>query len=476
MHRDVNAAGCDSTTTLHLTIHPSIHDTVQTAACETYSWHDMTLNESGTYLFEYSDRQGCASSVTLLLTVAHGTHTLLAEAACDNYLWHGTDYGESGTYVYEYRNSDGCASADTLRLTILESSHSDTAVAACERYRWHRDGRTYAESGVYVHLYTNDAGCPGSDTLHLTVHETFALHRHDTVCDGESLLFDGTPRNETGDYEARMTSRHGCDSTVWLHLVVRPQLRVEIGSEYVCKQERYRLTALTDGYGCSWSATPDDRQLAGHEHDAAVSLHLQDTTLVTLTAEYATGPACPSSAQMTLAPIVNVTAAIDCRPEVLRQDQRQVTAWDMSTGHTAREWYVDGLAWGDAPTIVCEAGEDAGELVIALLAYNDHCADSAEKRIHLADETIFVPNVFCPSLSSNPTFRAYGNGIIEFHMAVFTREGLQVFSSHSIETEWDGTHNGTPCGQGTYVYRIRYRGRSTPDGWQVLTGNVTLLR
>ena len=251
---------------------------------------------------------------------------------------------------------------------------------------------------------------------------------------------------------------------------------MEIEAEYGCPTETWRLIALTSGSRVTWSADPGNHQLVGHEHDATIRIHVADTTLMTLTADYATGRSCPNTDQVTLAPLVKVTARIECRPEVLRQDHPEIEARDASSGNTDRQWYVDGVAWGNNPIIGCTADNMADELVFKLIAFNDHCADTTEKILYSTNESLFSPNVFTPSLSTNSTFRIQGTGILEFHMYIYTREGLLVFSSDDIETEWDGTHDGEPCPQGNYIYQIRYRGRSMPDGWQTETGSVLLLR
>ena len=475
-YHSTNAEGCDSTVTLHLTVNHSTHDSLSATACEQHTWHDSTYSAGGTYHYNYTDQDGCASSETLHLNIVHGTHLSFVETACDHFLWHQTDYTESGVYTHNYNNADGCASTDTLHLTVYVHSHSDTSAASCLRFHWHRSGMSYTESGVYVYNYINDVGCPSHDTLHLTIYEDYDLHHYETICEGESLRFADETYSEEGDYTLQLQSSHGCDSTVTLHLHVRQRPQVEIEAEYGCPTETWRLLALTSGSRVTWSADPGNHQLVGHEHDATIRIHVADTTLMTLTADYATGRSCPNTDQVTLAPLVKVTARIECRPEVLRQDHPEIEARDASSGNTDRQWYVDGVAWGNNPIIGCTADNMADELVFTLIAYNDFCADTTEKILYSTNESLFNPNVFTPSLSTNSRFRVQGTGILEFHMYIYTREGLLVFSSDDIETEWDGTHDGEPCPQGNYIYQIRYRGRSMPDGWQTQTGSVLLLR
>ena len=44
------------------------------------------------------------------------------------------------------------------------------------------------------------------------------------------------------------------------------------------------------------------------------------------------------------------------------------------------------------------------------------------------------------------------------------------------DPQWDGTHEGTLCPQGAYVWHLRYRRNDSPDAVITLTGTITLLR
>ena len=70
------ALNCDSTITLHLTVHPSYLQQERLAVCENdfpYTWRDTTFMEgtlSGTYVFNRTTLHGCDSVVSLMLVVA----------------------------------------------------------------------------------------------------------------------------------------------------------------------------------------------------------------------------------------------------------------------------------------------------------------------------------------------------------------------------------------------------------------------
>ena len=119
-HVFTNAAGCDSTVTLTLVVnHSTTGDTVA-VACDSFEWYGVTYTETPavapTHVF--TNAAGCDSTVTLNLTVNHSTVGDTAATAVDSFEWYGVTYIESGDYTYTTINAAGCDSTVTLTLTI----------------------------------------------------------------------------------------------------------------------------------------------------------------------------------------------------------------------------------------------------------------------------------------------------------------------------------------------------------------------
>lgn len=89
---------------------------------------------------------------------------------------------------------------------------------------------------------------------------------------------------------------------------------------------------------------------------------------------------------------------------------------------------------------------------------------------------ISVPTVFTPSLESNNRFKVIGSPQIkQIEVNLFNRYGMKVAQFDGMTETWDGTKEGTPLPQGTYVYYIRYMDTSN-SGWKTIKGSVLLLR
>ena len=152
-HTLTNAAGCDSTITLNLTIRNSNFATETVTACNSFVWHGTKYTEStSTPTHNTTNAAGCDSVTTLHLTINHCSTTTLT--VCDSYSWHGSTLTASGTYIN---------STDTLVLTVNHSSTGTDIQNHCDTYTW-IDGLTYTASN-------NTATQPHNPQL-------FCRHRH----------------------------------------------------------------------------------------------------------------------------------------------------------------------------------------------------------------------------------------------------------------------------------------------------------
>lgn len=102
---------------------------------------------------------------------------------------------------------------------------------------------------------------------------------------------------------------------------------------------------------------------------------------------------------------------------------------------------------------------------------------SMDSVIVYAYPTIYVPNAFTPGGNDkNPIFYAYGRGIAEFTMTIYSRWGQQIFQSNDMDEGWDGTMNGRDVQTGVYVWTVQYTTDIEPGTIKREIGHVTLLR
>lgn len=198
----INAVGCDSIANLNLIINSSSTSITTVSVCESYTWtNGITYTQSGVYTQILTNAIGCDSIATLNLTIVPSTTSITNISVCTSYTWtNGVTYNQSGTYSQLLTNAAGCDSLATLNLTVLLPTASVTNISSCENYTW-TDGITYTQSGIYTQILTNAAGCDSVATLNLIVIEgplaNFNLINESVWTLGSSLLFENTSQNYT---------------------------------------------------------------------------------------------------------------------------------------------------------------------------------------------------------------------------------------------------------------------------------------
>ncbi len=221
--------GCDSVTILRLTIHRSTvgkPDTVVICYGDTYIWEGVEYDESGFYTMTLSNAAGCDSTAYLHLTVLPEVLPIeewVTICYGESYTWYDHTYNESGDYTITYINDNGCPGIAILHLNVLpEVPVIEEWMEICygESYTW--QGNTYTKSGDYTVQYTNEYGCLCEKLLHLTVWpKNDPIEEWATITNNDTYTWYGKTYDAEGDYSIILQDQHGCDQEMILHLEVQ---------------------------------------------------------------------------------------------------------------------------------------------------------------------------------------------------------------------------------------------------------------
>jgi gliding motility-associated-like protein len=123
---------------------------------------------------------------------------------------------------------------------------------------------------------------------------------------------------------------------------------------------------------------------------------------------------------------------------------------------------------------------EVDEYLVTLYVTTDFgCVDSFSTFVPvISDVVIFAPNTFTPDDDLfNEGWRVFMQGIdiYQFNLLIFNRWGEIVWESNNVEVAWDGTYNGQPAPQGTYVWKIRTK-NPYDDNVYEFQGHLNLLR
>ena len=303
--------------TLQLVVHEPLYDTIRASICQEendfYEFNGQRLTTTGIYHDTITGSNGCDSITTLYLTVnkpyynyierhivegqsvevlgqVYTTDTLasfrgLTSAGCDSitdvriimhplidttvvvcsndlpYRWINKWNGQeallytAGLYRNDTTMVNGKPMYYGLQLIVNNPVQDTIRHAMCEGASYEFKGNTYTEAGIYRDTLRAANGCDSIVTLILTVNKPYYNIIKENILEGNSVEFYGTSYNTSGTYTHYARTPEGCDSTTVLQLTVHPlvdtvinvcdnDLPVIWNNRWSGKQESYYTSGL----------------------------------------------------------------------------------------------------------------------------------------------------------------------------------------------------------------------------------------
>lgn len=135
-HTFTSTWGCDSVVilTLNAASVPTTNIDIGICQGESYTWAGTTYNYNGTYSKTFTAVSGCDSISTLNLTVHPVFNTTIAATICEgrSYQFGGQEFAASGLYTVTYPTVNGCDSIITLNLTVTPAPLTTRKDTICE--------------------------------------------------------------------------------------------------------------------------------------------------------------------------------------------------------------------------------------------------------------------------------------------------------------------------------------------------------
>ena len=224
--RYTSSLGCDSIITVYVD-RQVIRDEISATICpgETYQWRGHEYAESYRYIETEKAADGVQDSVEhiLNLTVKYIPETRITEYICrgGSYTFGNQTYTETGVYRHVFHDT-GCDSVVILSLNVLNTDTNRFVhhMSENESYEW--NNQIYKTTGTYFHYATNRFGCDSINVLELTVNKVDTVDSTVVVCPNEIPFFwHGIRANQTGDYHIAERQDNGDYNFYRLHLTVR---------------------------------------------------------------------------------------------------------------------------------------------------------------------------------------------------------------------------------------------------------------
>lgn len=432
------------------------------------------------------------------LAVSPGLHTLSNANGPFVSHFYGLGIAESYAYIagmatidlsYRLYNDDHNTSGMALQHTYCQGDTGHFSIAHPERQvraDWLVDSQFVAHDTCAISYVFNTPGAHVVSAIYDLCDTLFArafvdssqdILDVDTICFDSTYQWQGHYYDSTGLYSQTYQNVFGCDSTRRLDLFVVPRPQMTIDRQIDCHSGIYRLDVdLAEASGCplQWHSSPPDTLLWGHEGDGVVTVMPHaDPTIYSLDVDYS----CPFTETFALAPVEWPHADWTIRPAFLTNEQPYFDAYDLSQSVDSRQWIVDGQLQATTQAhLQYTALHSADSVYLMLIVEKSTCADTLQQTLPFSHAAVWAPNAFSPEADNNNRFVIVLNEGVAEDFRVYNRSGVLVAHSDGPAPEWDGTHHGTPCPQGAYVWHLRYRRNDNPDQLHTLTGTVTLLR
>ncbi len=222
----LNVFGCDSILHMNLTVNPTYHQSTAITICgnDSLFWEGSFYYEDSTCFVNYPTINGCDSIMQLDLVVnpVYRFDTVYSICENDSLFWEGNFYSEDSTYFVNYPTINGCDSIMQLDLVVNPVYHFDTVYSICENDSLFWEGSYYSEDSTYFVNYPTINGCDSIMQLDLVVNPHYHYNTVYSICENDSLFWEGSYYSEDSTYFVNYPTINGCDSLLELNLTVIP--------------------------------------------------------------------------------------------------------------------------------------------------------------------------------------------------------------------------------------------------------------
>ncbi len=303
----------------------------------------------------------CVSNSSQSIQVIAPVETADSLSICpgDSILFGSQIITSAGVYTDTFSTVLGCDSTVTLTVTVNPPSDVSIETTICEGDSLFFDGQYLRMSGTYQDTLMDSNGCDSvvELTLHVNSSDFVDTSLFAGVCQGElPYLFGGQELSSSGSFFDTLTNVNGCDSVVQLNLTV---IETETGISITDSSLKASLAA--DGY--QWvDCIANFRAIEGATSQVYLPNQSGDYAVITFQ------ETCIDTSQCALFTLVNVNQFPSSRWRVSPNPAQSHTTVDLDRVYSqVRLTLVNQLGQqlassihADASQLVCELPKEAG--------------------------------------------------------------------------------------------------------------------
>ncbi|MEI8117484.1 MAG: gliding motility-associated C-terminal domain-containing protein, partial [Flavobacteriia bacterium] len=523
------AGQCASTTTLSITVNPTIVPTFAAvnAICQgdvltalpsssvngiTGTW-SPALNNQATTTYTFTPTAGqCATTATLTITVnptnvpTFAAVTAVCQGGNLSALPTSSLNGITGTWspavnnqattTYTFTPTAGqCATTATLTITvnptIVPTFAAVNAVCQGDVLTALPTSSVNGITGTWspalnnqtttTYTFTPTVGqCATTTTSAITVNPTIipTFAAVNAICQGGNLsaLPTSSLNGITGTWSPALNNQATttytftptagqCANTTSLTIIVNPTIIPTFAA----------VNAICQGGNLSALPTSSLNGITG---TWSPTLNNQATTTYTFTPSSGT---CTSTVSMTISIIDQPIAQFSVSPPDSILIGSTLYFQNGSVNATAYIWQINNQEFSSDvnPSFLTN---DEEYLVFTLIALNETCSDTFEVQVPLIENSfVFASNCFTPDADEfNPTWKPYFSDNFDpsnYQLTIYNRWGEVIWESFDYQEAWDGTYGtgGQDVQDGAYTWILRLKKKQN-DEFSIFSGTLLRLR
>jgi FG-GAP-like repeat/SprB repeat len=181
------------------------------------------------------------------VTMCQGETVTLSESGFDTYQWTAppglnctncasveAGLSATGTIVLRAELANGCFSTDTLVLTVNDTFYLKIDTVVCANRTLPFNGFQLLPNTERIFNLQTVLNCDSTVLVQVMGLDTFATAEEVVICPGQSYTIFGQSQNTTGLYSKLFMAENGCDSTHRVNLIVQPQIAVTAVATPTC--------------------------------------------------------------------------------------------------------------------------------------------------------------------------------------------------------------------------------------------------
>lgn len=372
---------------------------------------------------------------------------------------HASDSGNR--YRVVLNSNCGSITSGPAILHVNATRHTTLNKIICYGSAYRFGGKKISGSGTYYDTLRTTTGCDSTVTLHLTVRPKIETMLNRTVCSGSTYYFGGKEISKSGTYTDTLSSSSGCDSIVILNLQLNTKTTIitQPQNQTICSGSDavFQVKATGTNLAYQWQSSRNATDWVNITDGTAGTLSLSNMGADQNGMHYRVviNSACAEVTSNTVSLRVDSLPAI-----IITADQQNPVSKGLIIHLTATG--ADSYQWAGNPDI--QSGLTEASLSVIAKQNGTYtvtgttvggCSTSQDYQVTVVSDYKFrIHNIVTPNGDRrNDTWIIENIGSYpENKIRIFDRSGRMIYEREHYDNSWDGTLLGGPLPEGTYYY------------------------